>query len=33
MRTVANFILRNIEEKDPDQYKALLQSIGEGEVQ
>ncbi len=29
MKTTANFILRKIEEKDPDQYSALLQSIGE----
>jgi wobble nucleotide-excising tRNase len=28
MKTAANFILRKIEEKDPDQYSALLQSIG-----
>lgn len=28
MKTTANFILRKIEEKDPDQYSALLQSIG-----
>lgn len=30
MKTTASFILRKIEEKDPDQYSALLQSIGEG---
>lgn len=29
MKTIANFILRKIKEKDPDQYSALLQSIGE----
>jgi hypothetical protein len=29
MKTVARFILRKIQEKDPDQYTALLQSIGE----
>lgn len=29
MRTVAKFILRKIQEKDPDQYAALLQSVGE----
>lgn len=28
MKTAASFILRKIEEKDPDQYSALLQSIG-----
>jgi wobble nucleotide-excising tRNase len=28
MKTAANFILRTIKEKDPDQYAALLQSIG-----
>ena len=28
MKTAANFILRKIKEKDPDQYSALLQSIG-----
>ncbi|QEY25799.1 AAA family ATPase [Neisseria zalophi] len=28
MKTVAKFILRRIEEKDPDQYYALLESIG-----
>lgn len=28
MKTTANFILRKIREKDPDQYSALLQSIG-----
>ncbi|MDO3386039.1 AAA family ATPase [Gilvimarinus sp. SDUM040013] len=28
MKTTANFILRKIQEKDPDQYSALLQSIG-----
>jgi len=28
MKTTASFILRKIEEKDPDQYSALLQSIG-----
>ena len=28
MKTTANFILRKIKEKDPDQYSALLQSIG-----
>ncbi len=28
MKTAANFILRKIKEKDPDQYAALLQSIG-----
>jgi wobble nucleotide-excising tRNase len=28
MKTTANFILRKIKEKDPDQYAALLQSIG-----
>lgn len=28
MKTTANFILRKIKEKDPDQYEALLQSIG-----
>ena len=31
MKTTANFILRKIEEKDPDQYTALLQSIGVAE--
>jgi len=31
MKTTANFILRKIKEKDPDQYSALLQSIGEAE--
>lgn len=31
MKTVANFILRKIKEKDPDQYAALLQSIGVAE--
>lgn len=30
MKTTASFILRKIEEKDPDQYSALLQSIGVG---
>ena len=29
MRTVAKFILQKIQEKDPDQYTALLQSVGE----
>ncbi|MBR7791847.1 AAA family ATPase [Undibacterium sp. FT147W] len=29
MRTVAKFILRKIQEKDPDQYTALLQSVDE----
>lgn len=29
MKTTASFILRKIEEKDPDQYSALLQSIRE----
>jgi len=33
MKTTANFILRKIKEKDPDQYSALLQSIGEQEAQ
>lgn len=28
MKTTAHFILRKIREKDPDQYSALLQSIG-----
>ncbi len=28
MKTAANFMLRKIKEKDPDQYSALLQSIG-----
>lgn len=28
MKTTANFILQKIREKDPDQYSALLQSIG-----
>lgn len=28
MKTTANFILQKIKEKDPDQYSALLQSIG-----
>ena len=28
MTTTANFILQKIREKDPDQYSALLQSIG-----
>jgi len=28
MKTTANFILRKIKEKDPDQFSALLQSIG-----
>ena len=28
MKTTAKFILRKIKEKDPDQYSALLQSIG-----
>lgn len=28
MKTTANFILRKIKEKDPDQYSALLQSVG-----
>jgi len=28
MKTTASFILRKIKEKDPDQYSALLQSIG-----
>jgi wobble nucleotide-excising tRNase len=31
MKTTANFILRKIKEKDPDQYAALLQSIGVAE--
>ena len=31
MKTTANFILQKIREKDPDQYAALLQSIGENE--
>ncbi len=31
MKNVAKFILRKIHEKDPDQYSALLQSIGETE--
>ncbi len=31
MKTTASFILRKIKEKDPDQYSALLQSIGETE--
>lgn len=31
MKTTANFILRKIKEKDPDQYAALLQSIGVSE--
>ena len=31
MKTTANFILRKIKEKDPDQYSALLQSIGVAE--
>jgi wobble nucleotide-excising tRNase len=29
MKTAAEFILRKIEENDPEQYEALLQSIGE----
>ena len=29
MKTAANFILKTIKEKDPDQYEALLESIGE----
>lgn len=33
MKTTANFILRKIKEKDPDQYLALLQSIGEQDAQ
>ena len=33
MKTTANFILRKIKEKDPDQYSALLQSIGEQDAQ
>jgi len=33
MRTVAKFILRKIQEKDPDQYAALLQSVGEQDAQ
>ena len=33
MKTTAKFILRKIEEKDPDQYLALLQSIGENLAQ
>lgn len=28
MKTTANFILQKIKEKDPDQYSALLQSVG-----
>ena len=28
MKKIANFILLKIREKDPDQYSALLQSIG-----
>ncbi len=31
MKTTANFILRKIKEKDPDQYSALIQSIGMNE--
>jgi|GEM_PF-3308000 len=31
MKAAADFILRKIKEKDPDQYSALLQSIGEPE--
>lgn len=31
MKTTANFILQKIKEKDPDQYTALLQSIGVAE--
>ena len=31
MKTTAKFILRKIKEKDPDQYSALLQSIGAAE--
>jgi len=30
-KTTADFILLKIEEKDPDQYSALLQSIGVNE--
>jgi len=30
-KTTANFILRKIEAKDPDQYSASLQSIGVNE--
>jgi wobble nucleotide-excising tRNase len=33
MRTVAKFILQKIQEKDPDQYAALLQSVGEQDAQ
>ncbi len=33
MKTTAAFILRKIQEKDPDQYSALLQSIGEENAQ
>jgi wobble nucleotide-excising tRNase len=33
MKTTANFILRKIKDKDPDQYSALLQSIGEQDAQ
>ena len=29
MKSAANFILRKIKERDPDQYSALLESIGE----
>lgn len=29
MKSLANFILKKIEEKDPDQYNSLLKSIGE----
>lgn len=29
MKATANFILKKMEEKDPDQYSALLESIGE----
>ncbi len=33
MKATAIFILKKIEEKDPEQYSAFLQSIGEGAVQ
>lgn len=33
MRIVAKFILQKIQEKDPDQYAALLQSVGEQDAQ
>lgn len=33
MKTTADFILRKMKEQDPDQYSALLQSIGEQDAQ